>query len=503
MSLALVHGGANTERAEGYCEAKATKRRRTADSESELLVVPTNSGNALHVDPAEGRGSRSVELFKGKTMGVSEPANVSTKLERIAELARQSPKMVMHSLSRHIDLEWMRQAYALTRKDGARGVDGVSAEEFKENAEEKLIDLRERLMSGAYRAPPVRRVHIPKGEGKTRPIGVPTFEDKVLQRAVVMALDAVYEQDFLDCSYGFRRGRSAHQALEALWRGLMKMGGGFVLELDIQSFFDTMEHSHLRSFLDQRMRDGVLRRAIDKWLKAGVLENGWHQRSNLGTPQGGVISPLLANIYLHEVLDVWFERDVKPRLRGHAFMIRYADDAVLVFSSEADARKVLDVLPKRFAKYGLTLHPVKTRLVNFRRPPHDVDKGFGSFDLLGFTHFWARSRKGSWVVKRKTASQRLSRAIRRVWEWCRDHRHRRVDEQHATLTLMVRGHYGYYGVTGNTRQLSVFLHEVERVWRYWLDRRSQRGKMKWDRFARLLRRYPLPKIRIVHSVYRT
>lgn len=321
-----MHGGANTERSEWYSEAKATKRRRMAGSESELLVVPAKAGNTCRVDPLEGRGSQTVESFEGKMPGVSEPTSVSTKLERIAELARQTPKLVLHSLARHIDLEWMRQAYALTRKDGARGVDGVSAEEFAQNLDEKLADLRERFMSGAYRAPPVRRVHIPKGHGETRPIGVPTFEDKVLQRAVVMALEAVYEQDFLDCSYGFRRGRSAHQALEALWPGLMGIGGGWVVEIDIKSFFDTMQHDHLRSFLDQRMRDGVLRRAIDKWLKAGVLEDGWMHHSHSGTPQGGVISPLLANIYLHEVLDLWFEYTVKPRLKGRAFMIRYADD---------------------------------------------------------------------------------------------------------------------------------------------------------------------------------
>lgn len=498
-----MHGGTKIERTERYSGAKATKRRRMADSESELLVVPTKSGNALHADPVEGRGSRTAELFEGKMPGVSEPTSVSTKLERIAELAGQTPRMVMHSLACHIDLEWMRQAHARTRKDGARGTDGVSAEEYATNLDEKLADLRERLMSGAYRAPPVRRVHIPKSKGQTRPIGVPTFEDKVLQRAVAMALDAVYEQDFLDCSYGFRRGRSAHQALDALWRGLMKTGGGFVLELDIKSFFDTMVHCHLRSFLDHRMRDGVLRRAIDKWLNAGVLENGWMHHPQSGTPQGGVISPLLANIYLHEVLDVWFERDVKPRLHGKAFMIRYADDAVLAFSSEADARKVLEVLPKRFAKYGLTLHPEKTRLVDFRRPPFDGTKGVGSFDLLGFTHFWARSRKGNWAVKRQTASQRLSQAIRRMREWCRRHRHDRVEEQHAALSRMVLGHYAYYGITGNALQLRAFRQAVGRVWRYWLDRRSQRPRMTWKRFLILLRRRPLPKVRVVHSIYAT
>lgn len=291
--------------------------------------------------------------------------NVSTRLQRIAELAKAAPQMVLTTLAHHIDADWLREAYRRTRKDGATGVDEQTAAQYAQHLEENLRGLLERLKSGTYYAPPVRRVHIPKGDGrKTRPIGIPTFEDKVLQRAVAMVLEAVYEQDFLECSYGFRPGRSAHQALQALWDGLMRMGGGWVLEVDIQSFFDSVDHSHLRGFLDQRVRDGVLRRAIDKWLKAGVLEEGAVRHPDSGTPQGGVISPLLANVYLHEVLDKWFERDVRPRLHGEAVLVRYADDFVMAFSREDDARRIYEVLPKRFGKYGLTLHPEKTRLLN-------------------------------------------------------------------------------------------------------------------------------------------
>ena len=261
------------------------------------------------------------------------------------------------------------------------------------------------LMSGRYRAPAVRRVHLPKGGGKTRPIGIPTFEDKVLQRAVTMVLEAVYEQDFMDCSYGFRPGRSAHQALEVVWEGLTAMRGGWVLEVDIQSFFDHLNHGHLRSFLDQRVCDGVLRRAIDKWLKAGVVEGGQLRRSEAGTPQGGVVSPLLANVYLHHVLDVWFEREVRPRLRGQVFLVRYADDVAIVFAREDDARRVMEVLPKRFGNYGLTLHPEKTRLVRFPQPPYRWRAGHrgnsealgferpGTFDLLGFTQLHCMNRQ--------------------------------------------------------------------------------------------------------------
>jgi RNA-directed DNA polymerase len=436
--------------------------------------------------------------------GVSEPTSISTKLQRIAELAGQTPKMVLHSLSHHIDIEWLREAYRQTRKDGASGVDGQTAKAYEQDLERNLQNLKERLKSGLYRAPPVKRVHIPKGDGsKTRPIGIPTFEDKVLQRAVVMVLDEVYEQDFLDCSYGFRRGRSAHDALEALRNGLMEMGGGFVLELDIESFFDTVDHGHLRDFLDQRMRDGVLRRVIGKWLNAGVLEEGNLWIPSQGTPQGGVISPLLANIYLHEVLDVWFERDVKPRLRGKAFMIRYADDAVLAFSDEADARKVYEVIARRFAKYGLRLHPEKTRLVSFQRPSrHDDDDsaGPGTFDLLGFTHYWAVSRQGNNVIKRKTSTERFRRALLRIWEWCKRYRHLPVRELFRQLSRKLLGHYAYYGITSNGLMLQRFRIGAIRALRHWLDHRSQRARMSWERFKRLLERYPLPNARITHSI---
>jgi group II intron reverse transcriptase/maturase len=295
--------------------------------------------------------------------------SISTKLERIAEQAREGPGMVFTTLAHPIDIAWLHEAYRRTRKSGAVGVDGQTARDYAANLDENLRSLLERFKSGRYSAPPVRRAHIPKGEGReTRPIGIPTFEDKVLQRAVAMVLEAVYEQDFRDCSYGFRPARSAHQALAAVWHGTMKVGGGFVLEADIQSFFEALDHRHLRAFLDERVRDGVLRRAIHKWLKAGVLDDGRVLRSTDGTPQGGVISPLLANLYLHCVLDEWFEDVVRPRLQGEALLVRYADDFVVVFAREEDARRVMDVLPKRFGKYGLTLHPEKTRLVRFRRP---------------------------------------------------------------------------------------------------------------------------------------
>jgi len=400
--------------------------------------------------------------------------NVSTKLQRIAELARKAPQMVIRTLAHHIDVEFLHVAYQQTRKDGAAGVDEQTAVDDAANLEGNLQSLLNRFKSGTYHAPPVRRVEIPKGDGTTRPLGIPTFEDKVLQRAVKMVLNAVYEQDFLNCSYGFRPGRSTHQALQALWEATMKVGGGWVLEIDIRHFFDSVGHGHLRAILDQRVRDGVIRRTI---------------------------SPLLANVYLHEVLDVWFEQEVRPRLDGSASLIRYADDATMVFAREADARRVVKVLAKRFAKYGLTLHPEKTKLIDFRKPAGNGDEP-GSLDALGFTHFWGRSRKGDWVVQRKTSRSRFGRALQRVAEWCPRNRHLPVREQHEMLVAKVRGHDNYFGITGNSRALGRFLHEVKRTWRKWLHRRSHRARMTWERFRLLINRYPLPWPRIVHSVYR-
>jgi RNA-directed DNA polymerase len=432
--------------------------------------------------------------------GTSSPQSISTKLGRIAELARNAPTMAFTTLAHHIDVDWLREAYRRTRKDGATGVDGKSAEEYAQKLDENLRSLLDRAKTGMYRAPPVRRVHIPKGDGKqTRPIGIPTFEDKVLQRAVAMLLEAVYEQDFYDGSYGFRPGRSAHDALNALQNITVTMAGGWILEVDIKKFFDTLDHAHLREILSRRVRDGVLLRLIGKWLNAGVLEGLELSRPDSGTPQGGVISPLLANVYLHAVLDEWFVKDVAPRLKGRAHLVRYADDFVMVFAREDDARRVCEVLPKRFARYGLALHPEKTRLLEFRRPDLSKDgDGPTTFDLLGFTHHWGLSRKGKWIVKRRTAKDRLSRALRRVAEWCRVHRHDPVRVQQHKLGQKLRGHYAYYGITPNYESVQRFFHEAKAIWRKWLSRRSNSRRLNWERMHALLERFPLPRPRIVH-----
>ena len=441
---------------------------------------------------------------------------VLTVQQRIAELAQRLPELAFTSLAYHIDLQWLAEAYHRTRKDGAAGIDDVTAKEYAENLHDNLQNLLERLQSGTYKAPPVKRKHIPKDtKGETRPIGIPTFEDKIAQRAVVMLLEPIYEQDFYDSSFGFRPKRSAHQALQTVWEATMSVAGGYVLEVDIQQFFDTLDHKHLREFVLRRVRDGVLRRLIGKWLKSGVMEEGNLSFSESGTPQGGVISPLLANIYLHYVLDEWFEKQVKPVMRGKCRLIRYADDFVIVFQLKYDADRVMNVLSKRFEKYGLTVHPEKTKLIDFRAPYHaercrkDKSNGHGkngrkpqTFDLLGFTHYWGKTQKGNWAVRRKTMKSRLARSIQRIDQWCRENRHSPVREQWKKLCVKVRGHYAYYGITGNSRSLGKFLYQVRRGWKRWLNRRNNKRKLFWEKFEILLARFPLPIPKIVHSVFK-
>jgi group II intron reverse transcriptase/maturase len=353
--------------------------------------------------------------------------------------------VALSSLHHVIDLEWMKEAYRLTRKDGAPGIDGVTADDYATNLEANLLDLLDRIKSGRYKAPPVRRTYIPKADGSLRPLGIPSFEDKVAQRAIVMVLEAVYEQDFLPCSFGFRPGRSAHQALQSLHTAIMSQGLRWVVDMDIVKYFDSIPHSHLRDFLDQRVTDGVIRRMIDKWLKAGVLEDGLLRHATEGSPQGGVISPCLSNIFLHHVLDEWFELEVRPRLKGRCTLVRFADDAVMAFEDFLDAKRVLGVLGKRLARYGLLLHPDKTRFVDFRnnRPngtDHPETNGT-SFTFLGFTHIWGKSLAGKNVVRQVTAKNRYARALAAVTAWCRRNRHQPIPDQSAHLTAMMRGHY--------------------------------------------------------------
>ena len=426
------------------------------------------------------------------------PTSVSTRQQHIAAMAKKYAGSPLTTLSHHMDLLWLREAYGKVRRDSAPGVDGQTVAEYGENLDANLKSLLERAKNGSYRAPPVKRVHIPKSETETRPIGLPTVEDKVLNRAVVMLLEPVYEQEFWDCSYGFRPGRSPHQALEALRTAVMAMDGGWVLDVDVRKFFDTIPQQQLREVLRRRIKDGVIDRLIGKWLKAGVWEAGQVTHPEAGTPQGAVISPMLSNVFLHEVLDGWFVREAKPKLPGKAELIRFADDFVVVCKEREDAKALLAQATARFQSYGLAIHSEKTRIVDFRHPWKSNDQP-QTFDFLGFTHYWAKTRRGGYAVKRKTKAKKVRAALGNVWDWCKKNRHEPVAQQHRELSAQVRGHYAYYGICGNGRALGRFYDEARRMWCYWLNRRS-RERNNGARLWRLLdEHFPLPSPRIVHA----
>jgi RNA-directed DNA polymerase len=434
--------------------------------------------------------------------------HVFTVQQRIAQVARERPHEVFTSLNHYLDVEWLKAAYERVKPDSAPGIDGQSWADYGKDLDKNLLSLLDRAKSGSYVAPPVKRVQIPKGDGKeTRPIGMPTLEDKVLQRAVVMLLEPIYEQDFKYFSYGFRHGRSAHEALFCIWSQGTTHRIAWILDVDVRKYFDTLKHACLGGCLDLRVRDGVIRRLIGKWLQAGVLDRGQLSHPEDGTPQGGVISPLLANIYLHYVLDCWYGESVKPRMKGRTFLVRFADDFILGFESKEDADKVHRVLYRRFEKYGLSLHAEKTRLVPFGRPadptepPQADGPPAGTFDFLGFTHYWGKSREGRWVIRRKTSRKRFGRSLKRVRQWCRANLHEPLRVQVESLGRMLKGHFGYFGITGNFAALQRYRQEVIREWRSWLARRGDPEGMPWDRMNRLLNFFYLPEARVVHSIY--
>ncbi len=423
------------------------------------LIVPTKVGNRRAPETGghgthwrEG-GSKRTNLLKGNITRRGARNDMFTDINRIAELAKEDPKRQFSSIAHLITGEKLYEAFRSLRKNASAGIDGVTYQQYETNAEENIRQLHQRLKEGKYRAQPLRRVYIPKEDGKQRPISIPALEDKIVQKAAVDLLNAIYEQDFLDCSYGFRPGRGQHQALEEV---------------------------------------GV-----------GVIEDGRLLVSETGTGQGQPISPLLANLYLHHVLDKWFEDEVKPRLKGEAYEIRFADDAILCFQHREDAEKVLAVLPKRFEKYGLTLHPEKTRLIEFGRYAAKNAKKQGkkpaTFNFLGFVHICARSRQGKFTVHVKTIAKRFRRGLKAVGDWCKWHRHDPVKEQQKTLNAKLRGHYQYYGRPTNYRSIWQFYRRVQRIWKEWLGRRTRGKRLTWERFKDILRQFPLLLPRIPHA----
>jgi RNA-directed DNA polymerase len=430
--------------------------------------------------------------------------DVLTGLRKVAERAKREPAARFHSLAHLIDEELLAGVYQQLRRNAAVGVDGISKEQYGLELQSHLRDLHERLRTKRYRHQPIRRVHIPKEKGRTRPIGISATEDKVVQGALREVLGAIYEQDFLDCSYGFRRGRSAHDAMRALTRAVDEGEANWILEFDIVSFFDSLCRPQLLEMLQRRVADGSILRLVGKCLRAGVLDGEKFIEPSQGTVQGSTLSPLLGNAYLHYVLDLWFAEEVKPRLRGRAVLVRYADDGCFTFERQDDAQRVMAVLGQRLERFGLKLHPEKTRLLDFRQPLCSRGKGKGpaSFDFLGFCWYWRRTRWGSWRATCKTRRARLARAIQGVYAWCRDHRHQPVKQQHATLSRKVQGHINYFGVSGNTRSLKRFVWQVQTSWFKWLNRRSQRARLTWERYEDFLRGLPLPRARIVVSIWR-
>jgi RNA-directed DNA polymerase len=428
---------------------------------------------------------------------------MSTKIDRISELAREDSKRQFYSIAHMITPEALNAAFRGLRKKASAGVDGVTYETYERDAARNIQALHERLKNGKYQAQPLRRVYILKEDGKQRPLSIPALEDKIVQKAVLEILNAIYEQDFLECSYGFRPGRGPHQALDEVGRVICTRPTGWILEIDITAYFDSIVRQQLMELIEKRVRDRSVLHLIRKWIQTGVIEEGRMLVSETGTGQGQTISPLLANIYLHYVLDEWVENEVKPRLRGEAHEIRFADDAVLCFQYKEDAEKVMEVLPKRFAKYGLTLHPEKTRLVEFGRYAEANAKRRGkkpaTFDILGITYVCARSRKGKYTVHVKTMKKRFRRGLRAITEWCQENRHMPVDEQQKTLNAKLRGHYQYYGRPTNYRSIRRFYQEVCYIWRKWLSRRTRGNGMTREKFAAILRKHPLLRPRIAHS----
>jgi RNA-directed DNA polymerase len=425
---------------------------------------------------------------------------VSTKLARIAEQSKRDATWVFTTLAHLMDEDFLTEAFHQLRKDAAAGIDEMTATEYAVNLGERIADLHRRLVAREYRAQPARRVWIPKGDGGQRPLAILVLEDKIVQRAVAMLLEAIYEPHFCEFSYGFRRQRSAHQALTYLRQQCLEHDINWIIDADIAKFFDTISWEELRAILQKRVNDGAILRLIGMWLHVGVVEGDRVTNQEVGTPQGAPISPILANIFLHTVLDEWFQEDVRPRMNGNCFLVRFADDFVMGLSLKSDAGRVYKVLPQRFERFGLRIHPEKSRMVQFSRPYWKQGKGPGSFAFLGFTHYWGKMLSGGWTIKRKTQGKRLSRFLSGIGDWCKENRHEPMAEQYGILSAKLRGHYQYYGVRGNFKMLEVVYEGMRAKWKKWLGRRNSKNRMGWEKFAAQVEAiFDLPKPRIVHA----
>jgi RNA-directed DNA polymerase len=405
---------------------------------------------------------------------------VSTVEMQIAARSRNYPGEALTNLSQFIDEDFLKACFKTLNKQSASGVDGQSWQDYNEQLTERVTQLLTAFKEGSYKAPHIRRVYIPKEDGSERPLGIPTIEDKLLQTAVSKVLTPVYEEMFYPHSYGFRPGKSAHQALEELFKEVSFKGKRYIIDADIKNYFGTINLVQLREFLDLRIKDGVIRKMLDKWLKAGIREGHQVMYPTEGTPQGGSISPLLSNIFLHYVLDEWFVKEIQPRLVGESFIIRFADDFLLGFTREEDAIRVKEVLFKRFAKYGITLHPDKTRMIKMSFPDEDND----TFDFLGFTHYMGKSLKGKEILKRQTSKKKLRSSLKKMNAWLKGHRHAYSFEGLIIeMNRKLRGYYEYNGITFNSRQLSKYYEQVKRLLFKWINRRGNQRLLSWEQYG--------------------
>jgi len=473
---------------------------------SDSSIVPKklpNKGPKGAAEAMEGRGLTEGNQLEQNTLRTQGREGVHSALERVREAVQRDREERFTALFHHVyDINLLREAYYGLKRQAVPGVDGETWQHYGQELEGNLKDLSERLKRGAYRAKPVQRAYIPKADGKERPIGIPTLEDKIVQRATGEGLNAIYEKDFLGFSYGFRPGRSQHLALDALSVGIMRKKVGWVLETDIRSFFDTLKHEWLVKFVEHRIGDRRIVRLIQKWLNAGVLEEGKRMRNEEGTVQGGSISPLLSNIYLHYVFDLWVHWWRRHKANGEVIVVRFADDWVAGFQYRTDARKFLGELKERFARFGLELHSEKTRLIEFGRfaAQSRAAQGQGkpeTFDFLGFTHICGRTKQGKFTVLRKTMRKKWQSKLKEIRQELRSRMHRPVPEQGAYLKSVLLGHLRYYGVPMNGRSLNAFRHTLQRIWWKVLRRRSQKHNLPWKRMERLIEVW-FPPVRIYH-----
>lgn len=453
----------------------------------------------------EGREPQQC-IVDGKEICPPRQDHFQTKFTMLTTRANSIRNEPLRTLSHLIDAEWLKESWRKLRKGAAAGIDAINANKYSENLEENLQLLLERLRTKSYFPKPVRRVYIPKADGKQRPLGLPTIEDKVAQNAVSLLLTAIYEQDFLPMSYGFRPNRSAHHAIEDVKRDIARGKISWVLDADIKSFFDSMDHEWLLKFVKHRIADKNIVNLIERWLKVGIMEDGKITRPSSGSPQGGVISPILANLYLHYVLDLWVEKVVKKHLLGEIYVYRYADDVLFCFRFRKDAIRFQNVLKKRLEKFGLQLNPEKTKLCRFGKFAEKDRKirkeRRATFNFLGFTFYNHISRNGKYTVGTRTQSKRLSGSMKRVTVWCKKNRHQPVAWQANYLNAMLRGHYYYYGVTGNFISVALFYRHCVKTWKRYLGKRSQRAFLRWDKFNAILKDNPLIRPTLPHSVFK-